>query len=48
MFRPTLILLEIDDAKTPKGALNGLIKMKKEKSKNEGGRLLCIDYFDSN
>lgn len=31
---------EIDDAKTPKGALNGLIKIKKEESAYGGGGLL--------
>lgn len=40
MLWPTIILLEIDDAKTPRGALNGLIKIKKEESKYGGGGLL--------
>lgn len=41
MVWPTIMILqEIDDAKRPKGALNGLIKIKKEQSKYGGGGLL--------
>jgi len=36
----TIILQEIDDVKRPKGALKGLIKIKKEKTKYGGGGLL--------